>query len=236
MLEVLNEKTHYSMFAIWYKPKGMGNDREIFQFRLGNYSGKRFVYFTKKFHPESNPIWELKWVDTYFDFPPKSENGFIPLCRETSGSRWLKSLVLWNLANVFVYGQKQLNTIHSINGDIYTTEKGTKILIESDNKEILNLVVPTGYRGYSKFKILTPDIEVLKYNIYESPGGNLGISECGLLIVPKNINSLEVEFKKAGRRVNISHGIIKLDKVEENTWSITQFNYDEFMDLKNLDI
>lgn len=229
-MEVYKKNIHYSNFSIW---ESKTNDRNIFRIEMGNFK-KRFLYLTKRFDPEKNPIWRLEWIETYFKYAPSSTLGFNPIISETN-SNWVQSLVIYDLANIVdILGQK--NEIKSIYGDIYITQKGTRILVESNDKEIINLVVPTGYRGSSSFKVLTPNIDVIKYYIYESPNGSLGTSECGLIIVPKGIESIEIEFRKSGRRINYSHGIINLKKVSENSWNLTQYNYNEYMDLKNLDI
>lgn len=231
-MEVHKEWTHYANFAIWHS---FVNGRDIYKIMPGGKS----IYLTKHFDMNENNELFRKWCiserSTYFNSVPKEIGGFTPLHRKSEATRWIYAPVIAPLADVYdVLGQKV--EISSIDGDIFETEKGTKILINSNEKEVLNIVIPTGYRGHSEILRFENVDKVVKYHIYESPRGSLGVSECALVIVPKNVQQFKIEFKASGRRVSINHGIMVIERIEGNKWKINKFKFTEYNDLSELDI
>lgn len=78
--------------------------------------------------------------------------------------------------------------IFPLYGKLIKTEKGN-LVIRPDEEEkcwIFPVQARCGFRGSSIIELLSPpDAQLLKYYIYSSPRGNLGISEGALVITPK---------------------------------------------------
>lgn len=86
-----------------------------------------------------------------------------------------------------------------ISGDLKVTDKGTNILIPSSEKVVYDIFVRCGFRGESRFEILSPEeVKMLKYFIYSSPRGNIGVS-AGALVVADKATPLKIKWKKTGR-------------------------------------
>jgi len=65
---------------------------------------------------------------------------------------------------------------------IVKTEKGNYVLKPDPNFCVFKVGWRAGYRGWSEYEVLTPNIDlVVPYRIYHSPRGNLGISEYALV-------------------------------------------------------
>jgi hypothetical protein len=84
------------------------------------------------------------------------------------------------------------------NAKIEKTEKGNLVLRPSDNTMVYNLLVRCGYRGSSKYEILSEHGDVFEYEIYHSPRGKLGISK-GALVNTPNDKPLKYRWEITGR-------------------------------------
>lgn len=89
-------------------------------------------------------------------------------------------------------------TFPVLNAGIVQTEKGTLVLRPMpDDSVVYNVLVPCGYRGGSSLKVVSPEkAQVYRYEEYESPLGNLGISQGGIVVAP---GSIKVQWERRGR-------------------------------------
>jgi hypothetical protein len=70
--------------------------------------------------------------------------------------------------------------------------------VEIDNDYIFEVHSRAGFRGQSTIEILEPqDAVMLKFYQYHSPLGNLGISECGLILTPRF--PIKLKVSRTGR-------------------------------------
>jgi len=84
------------------------------------------------------------------------------------------------------------------NGFIHKTEKGNLVLKPSTEYVTYNIYIPCGYRGGASFKVLSPTPEfIVRYSMYRSPCGSLGVSEGALIVVKGDL--LKVEWRRTGR-------------------------------------
>jgi hypothetical protein len=82
---------------------------------------------------------------------------------------------------------------------VIKTEKGNYVLRPQQGWWTSIFIKYSGYRGISKCEILSPkDIISIPYKIFESPQGNLGISE-GLLFSAPESEVVIIEWKRTGR-------------------------------------
>src|SRR5690606_22637867 len=69
-----------------------------------------------------------------------------------------------------------------VNAGIVKTEKGTLVLRPMEDAVVYNVLVPCGYRGGSSLEVVSPEnAQVYRYEKYDSPLGNLGISQGGII-------------------------------------------------------
>ncbi|MEM4385533.1 MAG: hypothetical protein QXD03_03190 [Candidatus Anstonellales archaeon] len=90
------------------------------------------------------------------------------------------------------------------NHKIIRTQKGTLILIPDSSSWCGSAYIKCGYRGSSHLTLINPrqeDFDVyLRFEIYRSQVGSLGISEGYLFSLNKNISTVvKYEYKRTGR-------------------------------------
>jgi hypothetical protein len=113
---------------------------------------------------------------------------YCPFGSETHGT---PSFILWVSSKLIEKDEEGRDYLKFpvINAKINITEKGNYVLKPIEGWITYNVGVRCGYRGHSSYKIINPEgdeVEVL-YRIYESPRGNLGISEYGLISTKQKI-------------------------------------------------
>ncbi|WP_340691057.1 hypothetical protein [Hydrogenobacter thermophilus] len=110
--------------------------------------------------------------------------------------------ILW-IAKPLLYedekGNKRVDIV-GVDRRIVKTEKGNFVLRREQGWITYDIGWECGYRGSSSFEILTPlpeDSIVLKYDIYHSERGSLGISTFAL--VSTRLDRIAVSLKRSGR-------------------------------------
>jgi len=106
---------------------------------------------------------------------------YIPWGKEKHGKVSFITWVNRNLVN------EDGRVFFPIYGKLIKTEKGSLVIRPAENGETGYWIFPVearcGYRGSSEIEVIKPaDTVLLKYYVYSSPLGNLGISECALVI------------------------------------------------------
>jgi hypothetical protein len=119
-----------------------------------------------------------------------------------------------------------------INARIYTTEKGNHILKPTEGWNVYYLYTPCGYRGESYIEVIEPqDAEILFFENWMSPRGNLGISRGALVSTASE--RVIYKWKRTGRLYGSpSQGItfLYLDGKEE-----TIEDFDSIEEFKELE-
>jgi len=82
------------------------------------------------------------------------------------------------------------------NARVEKTQKGN-IIIRKGDRNLFFIMVKCGYRGSSSIKVLGNDNDVIQFDYYHSPRGNLGISS-GVVVSTKR-DSIKIEWKRSGR-------------------------------------
>ena len=75
----------------------------------------------------------------------------------------------------------------------------TRILRPDPRYWIAVVFCPCGYRGSSVITPTTSGAHAEKFWRYESPRGNLGVSEGALLVVPTTVDAVTVRWERTGR-------------------------------------
>jgi len=124
---------------------------------------------------------------------------FVDFGKEIHGK---KSFRLWINRRLIPEPDENGNIVISfplVGSKVVTTEKGNYVLRPQQGWWTSIFIKYCGYRGISKCEILSPkDIISIPYKIFESPQGNLGISE-GLLFSAPESEVVIIEWKRTGR-------------------------------------
>jgi len=82
------------------------------------------------------------------------------------------------------------------NARIEKTEKGN-LVIKKGSNNLFFVLVKCGYRGSSKIEVLSKNDNVVEFDFYHSPRGNLGISSGAIISTAEN--SVKVRWSRSGR-------------------------------------